>query len=73
MNDQNHTPHPAVVAELFSSLEHELQQHKFAVEFHPLAGIRSLLARQHGRETNALQAEGRSEACTDLRPATSAE
>lgn len=73
MNDQNHTPHPAVVAELFSSLEHELQQHEFAVEFRPLAGVRRMLARQRGGEANTLQADSLAESRTALRPATSTE
>lgn len=72
MYDQNPTPHPDVVAELFSGLEHELQQRNIKVEFHPLAGVRKLLAR--GRENaESLQLEGLSESRTDLRPATSAE
>lgn len=77
MNDQNHTPHPAVVAELFAAVDHELQQRNITFEFHPLEAARKLLARQHGREANALQVEGRSESRTeprtDLRHATSTE
>lgn len=73
MYDQNHTPHPAVVAELFTAVEHELQERKFLVGFQPLAGVRRMLARQRGNGTDTLQIDVLTESHTDLRPATSTE
>lgn len=73
MYDQNHTPHPAVVAELFAAVDQELQQRNITFEFHPLEAARKLLARQRGNGTDTLQTDVLTESRTDLRPATSTE